>query len=43
MILSEFETGDFIAADAKIIEGTAGTDQSAITGESMLISKKQVT
>jgi H+-transporting ATPase len=34
-------TGDFIAADAKIIEGEAGTDQSALTGESMLISKKE--
>ena len=33
-------TGDFITADAKIIEGTAGVDQSALTGESMLISKK---
>src|SRR5665647_2624782 len=32
-------TGDFITADAKIIEGTAGADQSALTGESMLISK----
>lgn len=33
-------TGDFITADAKIVEGTAGADQSALTGESMLISKK---
>ena len=32
-------TGDFITADAKIIEGEAGADQSALTGESMLISK----
>jgi len=34
-------TGDFIAADAKIIEGIAGVDQSALTGESMLLSKKE--
>lgn len=34
-------TGDFIAADAKIIEGIAGVDQSALTGESLLISKKE--
>lgn len=34
-------TGDFITADAKIIEGIAGTDQSALTGESMIISKKE--
>ncbi len=32
-------TGDFITADAKIIDGEAGADQSALTGESMLISK----
>ncbi len=34
-------TGDFITADAKIIDGMAGADQSAISGESMLISKKE--
>ncbi len=34
-------TGDFITADAKIIEGKAGMDQSALTGESMLISKNE--
>ena len=34
-------TGDFITADAKIINGTADADQSAITGESMLSSKKE--
>ena len=34
-------TGDFVTADAKIIDGFAGADQSAITGESMLISKKE--
>ena len=34
-------TGDFITADAKIIDGTAGADQSAMTGESMIITKKE--
>jgi H+-transporting ATPase len=34
-------TGDFMTADAKIIDGVAGADQSALTGESMLISKKE--
>jgi H+-transporting ATPase len=34
-------TGDFMTADAKIIDGMAGADQSALTGESMLISKKE--
>jgi len=34
-------TGDFITADVKIINGTAGADQSALTGESMLLSKKE--
>jgi H+-transporting ATPase len=34
-------TGDFITADAKILEGTAGVDQSALTGESMLIGRKE--
>ncbi len=34
-------TGDFITADAKIIAGLAGADQSALTGESMLVSKKE--
>jgi len=32
-------TGDFITADAKIINGTAGADESALTGESKLINK----
>jgi H+-transporting ATPase len=39
--IMRIRTGDFITADAKIIDGMAGTDQSAITGESMLISKKE--
>jgi H+-transporting ATPase len=34
-------TGDFITADAKIIEGGVGADQSSLTGESKLISKKE--
>ncbi len=34
-------TGDFMTADAKIIDGMAGSDQSALTGESMLINKKE--
>lgn len=34
-------TGDFITADAKIINGNVHADQSALTGESMLISKKE--
>jgi H+-transporting ATPase len=34
-------TGDFITADVKIIKGAAGADQSALTGESMLISKNE--
>src|SRR5450759_1834194 len=34
-------TGDFITADVKIINGIAGADQSALTGESMLLSKKE--
>ncbi|MGQ9847883.1 MAG: plasma-membrane proton-efflux P-type ATPase [Bacteroidales bacterium] len=34
-------TGDFITADAKIIDGTVHADQSALTGESMPISKKE--
>jgi H+-transporting ATPase len=33
-------TGDFITADAKIIEGITKADQSALTGESILLSKK---
>jgi H+-transporting ATPase len=32
-------TGDFITADAKIIQGSAGADQSSLTGESKLIGK----
>lgn len=34
-------TGDFITADVKIIDGAVHTDQSALTGESMPISKKE--
>jgi len=34
-------TGDFITADAKLINGIAGSDQSALTGESALIGKKE--
>lgn len=33
--------GDFIAADTKIIKGSVSVDQSALTGESMLINKKE--
>jgi len=33
--------GDFIIADAKLIEGMAGADQSALTGESKLIDKNE--
>ena len=34
-------TGDLITADAKLIQGTTGTDQSALTGESKLNNKKE--
>jgi H+-transporting ATPase len=34
-------TGDFITADAKVISGTAAADQSALTGESARIDKKE--
>ncbi|MCL4548847.1 MAG: plasma-membrane proton-efflux P-type ATPase [Bacteroidetes bacterium] len=34
-------TGDFITADAMIIDGSLSADQSALTGESMLIAKKE--
>lgn len=34
-------TGDFITADAKLIKGNAGADQSALTGESKLIAKNE--
>ena len=34
-------TGDFITADAKIINGTTGADESALTGESKLINKNE--
>jgi len=34
-------TGDFMAADAKIISGNAGADQSALTGESKLVRKNE--
>ena len=39
--IMRIRTGDFITADAKIINGTADADQSALTGESMLSSKKE--
>jgi len=34
-------TGDFITADAKLINGTAAADQSALTGESKIIDKNE--
>jgi H+-transporting ATPase len=34
-------TGDLITADAKLVEGTTSTDQSALTGESKLNNKKE--
>lgn len=34
-------TGDFLAADAKIITGAVSSDQSELTGESRLINKKE--
>jgi len=34
-------TGDFVSADTKLINGFAGADQSALTGESALIDKKE--
>lgn len=34
-------TGDFITADAKLINGNVSADQSALTGESKLINKKE--
>ncbi|MEW6005267.1 MAG: HAD-IC family P-type ATPase [Stygiobacter sp.] len=34
-------TGDFITADAKIIDGAVHADQSALTGESMIVNKKE--
>lgn len=34
-------TGDFITADAKIIQGTVSADQSALTGESLFVDKKE--
>jgi H+-transporting ATPase len=36
-----FRTGDFVTADAKLVNGVAGADQSALTGESKLIDKKE--
>jgi len=35
-----FRTGDLICADAKMLEGISGADQSALTGESALNHKK---
>ncbi|WEK21046.1 MAG: plasma-membrane proton-efflux P-type ATPase [Candidatus Pedobacter colombiensis] len=35
-----FRTGDLIVADAKLIDGETGVDQSALTGESKLNNKK---
>jgi H+-transporting ATPase len=34
-------TGDFITADVKLVSGTAAADQSALTGESARIDKKE--
>lgn len=34
-------TGDFITTDAKIIDGAVHADQSALTGESMIVNKKE--
>lgn len=34
-------TGDFVTADAKIIDGNVQADQSTLTGESLLVSKKE--
>ncbi|HMI01192.1 MAG TPA: HAD-IC family P-type ATPase [Pedobacter sp.] len=34
-------TGDFVTADVKIIDGIAGSDESALTGESKVIGKKE--
>ncbi|MGC9150156.1 MAG: plasma-membrane proton-efflux P-type ATPase [Microbacter sp.] len=34
-------TGDFITADAKIIQGNLSADQSALTGESLFVDKKE--
>ena len=34
-------TGDFVTADVKLMNGSAGADQSALTGESKLIDKKE--
>jgi H+-transporting ATPase len=39
--ITRVRTGDFITADAKLISGQAGADQSALTGESTLIDKKE--
>jgi len=33
-------SGDFVAADLKIVKGDLGVDQSALTGESMEVEKK---
>lgn len=33
--------GDFVAADLKVITGKLGADQSALTGESMAVEKKE--
>lgn len=35
-----FRKGDMITADAKLIDGMAGADQSALSGESKLNNKK---
>jgi H+-transporting ATPase len=34
-------TGDFVTADAKLIDGNAEADQSALTGESKLVHKNE--
>ena len=33
--------GDFVPADAKILDGHLEVDQSALTGESLMVPKKQ--
>jgi H+-transporting ATPase len=39
--IMRIRTGDFVTADAKLIKGVVGADQSALTGESTLINKKE--
>lgn len=39
--ITRIRTGDFITADAKLIDGAATADQSALTGESARIDKEE--